>query len=199
MVTPTNDPGADGRRARGDASRRLIVEASGRVIAASGLCAVTHRAVAAEAGVSLARTTYHFPTVGELLEATQVHITATLDDRLHELVRLAGEGKMTVVDACCAYLGEIIGPQRTVFLARVELGIAAARHPDLASMMSAATRGVIASMAEFGASVEWATATLAAMYGFAALAVTEQHPASPAEIRKFVEHTVRPTHPRTRH
>ena len=52
--------------------RDQIVEATLRVIGARGADAVTHRAVAAEAGVSLALTTYYFDSkqalVAEALE-----------------------------------------------------------------------------------------------------------------------------------
>jgi TetR/AcrR family transcriptional regulator, regulator of biofilm formation and stress response len=47
--------------------RDQIVEATLRVIGARGADAVTHRAVAAEAGVSLALTTYHFASKQELV------------------------------------------------------------------------------------------------------------------------------------
>src|SRR5258707_3950570 len=60
----------DGRRARGVASRQAILDATVRVIAAGGLTSVTHRAVAAEAGVSTALTTYHYATLDDLLQAT---------------------------------------------------------------------------------------------------------------------------------
>ena len=47
--------------------RRLIVEAALRVIARGGVNAATHRAVAAEAGVALASTTYHFASKAEIV------------------------------------------------------------------------------------------------------------------------------------
>ena len=46
--------------------RTLIVNAAAAIIEESGLGAVTNRAVAARAGVSLSSTTYHFRSVGDL-------------------------------------------------------------------------------------------------------------------------------------
>ena len=57
---------------RAEASRRVrdaIVAATVRIVAREGVAAVTHRRVAAEAGVSLSSTTWHFATKGDILEA----------------------------------------------------------------------------------------------------------------------------------
>ena len=63
-------PSGTGRRA--EASERMrdaIVAATVRIVARDGVGAVTHRVVAAEAGVGLSSTTWHFATKGEILEA----------------------------------------------------------------------------------------------------------------------------------
>lgn len=57
---------------RAEASRQVreaIVEATVRITASEGVAAVTHRRVAAEAGVSLSSTTWHFATKGDILVA----------------------------------------------------------------------------------------------------------------------------------
>jgi DNA-binding transcriptional regulator YbjK len=59
--------------------RRLIVEAALRVIARDGVNAATHRAVAAEAGVALASTTYHFASKAEIVaEALELAIDRSI-------------------------------------------------------------------------------------------------------------------------
>jgi TetR/AcrR family transcriptional regulator, regulator of biofilm formation and stress response len=65
--------------------RDQIVEATLRVIGARGADAVTHRAVAAEAGVSLALTTYHFESKQALIaEAFERVIERSIETvRLH--------------------------------------------------------------------------------------------------------------------
>ena len=57
---------------RAEASRRTrdaIVAATVRIVAREGVAAVTHRRVAAEAGVALSSTTWHFATKADILEA----------------------------------------------------------------------------------------------------------------------------------
>jgi TetR/AcrR family transcriptional regulator, regulator of biofilm formation and stress response len=56
------------RQARGERRRRAILQAALRVISEHGVDAVSHRAVAEEAGVPLASTTYYFESLDELLE-----------------------------------------------------------------------------------------------------------------------------------
>ena len=58
--------------ARAENSRRIresMVEATVRIVAREGVAAVTHRRVAAEAGVALSSTTWHFATKADILEA----------------------------------------------------------------------------------------------------------------------------------
>lgn len=61
-------PRAKARRARGEATRRRILQATLNVIAREGIRGVTHRAVAAEAGVQLSLTTYYFSDIEQLLK-----------------------------------------------------------------------------------------------------------------------------------
>lgn len=53
--------------AKGESTRQKILAAALEVIATSGLRAVTHRSVAAAAGVQLSLTTYYFKDLNELL------------------------------------------------------------------------------------------------------------------------------------
>ena len=184
------DPRTDGLRARGAASRQAIVEAAGRVVVARGLAAVTHRAVAEEAGVPLARTTYHFPTVDALLRAVQRHLTERSDARLLAFLGAAKGRRASIVDACCDFLAELLGARRREFLAGVELGVAAARRPELLSVSSLSGALVIPMIRAFGADEDRARATFAAIYGFAVIAATQPSPVSAAEIRRFVTATI---------
>lgn len=62
--TPPNKDAAP--RGRGAESRARIVDAAASIIEADGLSAITNRAVADRAGVSLALTTYHFKSITDL-------------------------------------------------------------------------------------------------------------------------------------
>jgi DNA-binding transcriptional regulator YbjK len=184
------DTSTDGRRARGAVSKQAIIEAAGRVVINSGLAAVTHRAVAAEAGVPLARTTYHFPTVDALLRAVQRDLTARFDERLLAIITAAQRKRASVVDVCCEFLEELLGSRRGELLATVELGVAAARRPELFSVDSLSAAGAIQIIRAFGADEDRARATFAAVYGFAVIAATQPNPISAAEIRRFVTATI---------
>jgi DNA-binding transcriptional regulator YbjK len=81
---------------RAEASQRVraaIVAATVKIAARDGVAAVTHRRVAAEAGVSLSSTTWHFATKADILEAAlqwtaqhEVARIAEIADRLGETV-----------------------------------------------------------------------------------------------------------------
>jgi DNA-binding transcriptional regulator YbjK len=189
-VEPRPNPSTDGRHARGAASRQAIVEAAGRVVVARGLAAVTHRAVAKEAGVPLARTTYHFPTIDALLRAVQRHLRQGFDARLLAFIRAAQGRQASIIDASCDFLEELLGPRRGEFLAAVELSVAAARRPELLSVATLSAEGAIPIIRTFGADEDRARATFAAVYGFAVIAATQPNPVSAAEIRRFVTATI---------
>jgi DNA-binding transcriptional regulator YbjK len=180
------EPCTDGRRARGVASRDAIVDAAGRVVVTSGLAAVTHRAVAEEAGVSLARTTYHFPTIEALLRGVQRHLTDRFDARLLALISAARGRHASIVDVCCDFLEELVGARRGELLATVELGVAAARRPELLDTGTRMGDGVVPIIMAFGADENRAHTIFAAFYGFAVLAAMRPDPVSAAEIRNFV-------------
>jgi DNA-binding transcriptional regulator YbjK len=61
--------------AKGEARRLALLDAVIRVLEAGGPGAVTHRAVAAEAGVPLAAATYYFSGIDELLVSALTRVT----------------------------------------------------------------------------------------------------------------------------
>jgi TetR/AcrR family transcriptional regulator, regulator of biofilm formation and stress response len=115
---------------RRSARRAEIVEATLRVIAARGVDAVTHRAVAAEAGVSLASTTYYFDSkealVGETLEL--------VIERSTELVRQHARrppGGDDLVEQLVALVKEQLDDASAPLAAQYELLLEAGRRPAL--------------------------------------------------------------------
>ena len=69
MNAPTKSYDSPLRRRQQAATRDAILEATGLLVEAEGLDALSYAAIAAKAGVQ-ERTVYrHFPTKGELLEA----------------------------------------------------------------------------------------------------------------------------------
>jgi DNA-binding transcriptional regulator YbjK len=132
----------DGRRRKGQRRRRLLVEATMRLIERGGLAAVSQRAVAQEAGVPPSAVMYYFPTVDNLLVAALV---ATNDDYLLRLDECARS--KDPLTRLAALIAGGSGPDRSRTAAEYELFLMAARRPDLrheTARWTAAVEGVLA-------------------------------------------------------
>src|SRR5262245_51301696 len=119
MAVDTATAPTDGRRLRGDASRRAILEAAMEVIVDDGVGALTHRAVAEAAGVPLARVSYHFPRIEDLMVASALQYLAAFDDRLRALADGARSGRRSMVDACTDFLVDLVTDRSREFLGMV--------------------------------------------------------------------------------
>ena len=78
---------------RAEASRRTrdaIVAATVRIVAREGVAAVTHRRVAAEAGVALSSTTWHFAAKADILEAALRWTAAQEVERIGAIAQRLG-------------------------------------------------------------------------------------------------------------
>ncbi|MQA98029.1 MAG: TetR family transcriptional regulator [Streptosporangiales bacterium] len=116
----------DGRRERGLRRRRALLDAAARVIARDGIASLTHRSVAAEAGLPKSAATYYFASLDDLL------VAALLDGTEHYARDLAatipdGGGLAELARHAAAYLTE----HRDRCLAAYELYLLAARRPEL--------------------------------------------------------------------
>ncbi len=133
------------RPPRGEARRALLLEAALRVVGEEGAGALTHRRVAAEAGLPLAATTYWFASKDELL-AEAYRVAATRDiERMRVLATqchdaAVGDLAGTLTDLLCA---ELAG-SRTQLIAAYALWIEAARRPALREIEKEWTRAYIA-------------------------------------------------------
>lgn len=179
MSATTTEPALDGRRRRGDASRRAILDGATACIGRDGVAALTHRSVAAEAGVPLARVSYHFPTIDDLLLAAATAYLASFDEQLRAMAQRALAGEQTVLEACTDVLHELVTDGARDFLGMVEVRLALHRHGQ-----SVDGSGVVAVIEAFGADPARARSIAAAMFGFAVLAASE-----PDEIDRDVVRT----------
>jgi DNA-binding transcriptional regulator YbjK len=123
------------KRAEQAAERReAILDATVRIIASKGLGAVTHRAVAREARVPLAATTYYFTSKEEILREALEALARQEVARLAELAATVGEVIRTPADIAnaldVALLGEGVNGERT-WLAQFEIYLESARNPSL--------------------------------------------------------------------
>ncbi len=123
----------EGQRSRQRAARRAaIIEAAVKIIATRGLSAVTHRAVAREAKVPLAATTYYFSSKEEILKEALESLSEAEVSRLSSLEKELGE--LEPAEALPSLAAALIGDSeeaRRGWLAQFEIYLEAARHPEL--------------------------------------------------------------------
>lgn len=112
---------------RGERRRTAIIAATLRLIARDGVSAVSHRAVAREAGVPASSVTYYFSSLDALLIATLTDSAQTYARQFRELV--AEEPLSEGVAAAIAGAGS--GSNRERVIAEYELTLLAARRPAL--------------------------------------------------------------------
>jgi TetR/AcrR family transcriptional regulator, regulator of biofilm formation and stress response len=134
---------------QGSGRREKILAATVRIIGGQGLGAVTHRAVAREAGVPLAATTYYFSSKDELLrEALRLLAEDEIErigQRAAELGPELGSPKLAAAAMAHVLVGDEAAGQG--LLAKFELYLEAARDPALRAT-AAHWRGAFIALAE---------------------------------------------------
>ena len=175
----------DGRRRRGDASRRVILDAATAQIVESGVHTLTHRTVAEAAGVPLARVSYHFPRIDDLLIAAATQYLESFDAHLREMAERARAGERSIVDACTDVLHELVTTGAPDFLGMVEVRLALARRNRTVD-----DTGIVAVIRSFGADEPRAMGIVAAMFGFAVLAAAEPSPVERDVVRGYVQNVL---------
>jgi TetR/AcrR family transcriptional regulator, regulator of biofilm formation and stress response len=178
--TAVREPREDGRQ-----TRAAIVAATLRVLRDEGMESLTHRAVAAEAGVSLALTTSHFATKENLIaEALGVAAAETLEG-LREAAAADEAGPLTpasVADRLSDLTMERLGDERLAVFAVVELSLAAARRPplhDAAAEWNREYHAVVAALLEragIAPADQAARLVVATLEGLVFLQLTEADP-----------------------
>lgn len=111
--------------------RDQLLDAAIELFAEGGARGITHRAVAARAGLPPATTTYYFNSIDELIdEALSRHIERWLVD-LERLTRIPTDADITIEDA--SGLISAVFAVRTIDVVRLQLSIylAAASQPSL--------------------------------------------------------------------
>lgn len=138
-----------GRRPRGEARRRALLEATLAVLGREGVGGVTHRAVAAEAGVPLASTTYYFGSRDELLLAAFALAVEQDVSRLEREARGLAEEPLTaetLADRLAAMVLGWLSVGQPTLAAQVELYLQAARRPELSVLSRDWTRAYVEAL-----------------------------------------------------
>jgi DNA-binding transcriptional regulator YbjK len=112
--------------------RTAIAEAAARVIADHGLAGITHRRVAAEAGVSLAATTYYYASKADIVADASRLLLEEQVDRLQDFARAVPSPEIPDFRALAVRLIANMRANRLrESLACCEIVLGAARQPEL--------------------------------------------------------------------
>jgi DNA-binding transcriptional regulator YbjK len=180
--------------------REQILDATLRVIGRNGREAVTHRAVAEEAGVPLGSTTYYFDSRDDLLGQALEHVASQEVERyarFGEELRSVKSGR----ELADRLISELVAAaeDRVAYIAEYELWLEAGRRPDLreaAQSWCNAEQGAVAgAMETLGSSDPRADASIvvAALDGLGERVLArEEDPAAAAkelkpELRRLIE------------
>jgi DNA-binding transcriptional regulator YbjK len=128
--------------------REAILASTVRLLAERGLGSVTHRAVAAEAGVPLAATTYYFDSKDEMLAEALELLAAAEVERLSETAARLGD-RIGTPEEAAAEVVETLFPggeeAEQALIAKYEVLVEAARRPALrpaVAQLESALRGL---------------------------------------------------------
>lgn len=124
---------------KGEQRREAILRATLRVIGARGADSVTHRAVAAEAGVPLSATTYYFASKEDLLQQSLLMAAREETERIERVVLDLAPRSLDVgewAQAVAAVVGTSLRDDPATQVALFELGLEATRLPALRSELA---------------------------------------------------------------
>lgn len=185
------------RPLRGEARRGLILEAALRIIGAEGPGALTHRRVAAEAGLPLAATTYWFRSKDEILHEAY-HLAAERDlARVRELAAACEDlAPEEVGPALADLLAGELREHRAALVTSYALWLESARRPDLRPIEQAWEEGYVEILAGVLANAgapepaDAARLLVAAIDGLMLAELGRDEPAGAAGLRPLLERLV---------
>jgi DNA-binding transcriptional regulator YbjK len=121
----------DGRTVRGQRTREAILDAAIDLVRIEGASSLTHRAVAAKAGTSLAATTYHFDTLDDLLVAAFERLSERTVTRLASYSTAVLDGRRDLIEAAMEFAESDNPLEGFGSIGMTELVHAATRHDRL--------------------------------------------------------------------
>jgi len=127
---------SDGRLVRGEQRRTLVLDAAVKVVAESGSGALTHRAAAAGAGVSVASVTYHFPSIGDLRQAMFEHAGSRVGLAFRAIIEAGGSLTDDVPEICGTFAASLVTERRVDTSAVLEMILAAGHDPCLRPLVT---------------------------------------------------------------
>ncbi len=129
--------------------RRAIVEATLSVIGRGGVDAVTHRAVAIEADVPLAATTYYFASKAELVQEALELVIARSADVVGDHTSVDGEISChDLVERLAAFAEAQLDDREAPLIAQYELMLEAGRREHLRPLAECWSEAYMAGLVE---------------------------------------------------
>jgi TetR/AcrR family transcriptional regulator, regulator of biofilm formation and stress response len=122
---------ADGRLSRGTTRKALLLDAAVHIVAEFGATALTHRAVAKGAQVSLASVTYHFPSGEALRSATYEYAGSRIGQEFARLVLETASNLEALPDICADFTARLVTDHRINTMTVFEMIVAAGHDPQL--------------------------------------------------------------------
>jgi TetR/AcrR family transcriptional regulator, regulator of biofilm formation and stress response len=177
---------ADGRRRKGEQRRRLLLDATMRVIERAGVAAVSQRVVAQEAGVPPSAVTYYFPAVDDLLVAA---LAACNDDYVQQLDTCARDAEQLV--ALARVIAQGSDARRAYVAAEYELWLIAARRPALWPEVERWNTALDTFLTPHVPDPVARTGVAAAVDGLLMRCFSSPAPPSAAEVHEVLERLVR--------
>ena len=116
---------------RGAARRAALLDAAICVVAVAGSGGLTHRAVAANARVSLASVSYHFASIDELRNSTFERALAVLDEELTRAAETGGGTLERMPSVFADYVMALLTRHRQAAVTVSEMIVAASRDDHL--------------------------------------------------------------------
>ena len=167
---------------RGAQRRLVLIDAAAEVLLEHGLAALSHRAVAARAGLPLASTTYYFSSADELRDEALQHLASEWFTHARDLVDAlpASIDRATAASAVVGIIGADAPPPRILLV--YERYLEAGRHERLRPFVVAWNAQIkhlvheVLVRAALPADDEVATLALAAADGAAITSLAEGSP-----------------------
>ncbi|MEV6735804.1 TetR family transcriptional regulator [Streptomyces sp. NPDC051104] len=181
----------DGRLARGDARRTLLLDAAVRIVGEQGVGALTHRAVAAAAAVSLASVTYHYPSIDDLRRATFEHAGSRIGLEFVGLSAHTAEEPDALPDLCGDFTAHLVTERRTDTIAVFEMILAAGHDPELGPVKGLLEQRLARLLTPYVGSEAAAFTVTAAMQGLVLTALALDRAGEPGRLRDAVSDLIR--------
>lgn len=163
------------RNARGIERRGLILRAAVTVVARGGAGALTHRAAATEAGISLASVTYHFPSSDDLRRATFAFAADEIGPAFAASFECDGDHAAIIEDLARRWR-DLGMTHRESFITLFSLLVEALHDPDLRSDVDGLLAFPIKTLTDEGISSSTADALVGSLVGLVLIALARNRP-----------------------